>query len=335
MDKIDFCVDKIDEIERRLSGLKTSVSLPCSEFQASFEGEIFDAERVVVSPFFSVGVKTSLVFQVGVDLTLDVADSIDIVLVFDGFEILRERRLLGAGSHSLFLMKSVQVADSASKNLTIKISPNIQANHSLSKVTYFVWGIGTSAEGEAEMSVDAMEGRLAVAIVVGGQLFVAEYSSIPGEIRPSDFVYKTECLAASICFVMEAGVPLLHLFRVDASKNLNHSRMATFRSEELVDEGVEFVASANIRGGSEALAVYVKEDEVISRTLARDTFSSATLLPKIAKSQPKHISIVKNTSDRVIVIVTTKSGATYMIRTPREKYLPWERIALTLFGSIT
>lgn len=313
MNKVDYCYDKVEELERRLMGVSAGIdNHRVSEFSMSFADGFFTGERVFESPLFSGKVGKSLVFQIKLDLEILVEDSIEVFVGYSGFQIYFDKMDLMPGRQSLFFMKSVDCVSDQPLSLELKVRSVGGFTQKIYRVDYFVWGGSHTDDKSAILSASTLRDQFALAMVFDGQLYLANYEELPSEILASDLVYRIPAKDVSVCFVEEDGQSRLHIFRVDGLNNLNHSRLEYAFNEELLDTSVSAVTSARVYDSEKMLVAYIKSCKAFARLFDRGGFSDEIVLPVPASAVCERVSIVNNTKTAVLVIVTTDTGANYL-----------------------
>jgi hypothetical protein len=267
---------------------------------------------VLTSPNFSGTIGSSLVFQVKIDLSLYQADTITLTLFYSDFEIYSESYLLASGQHSIIVMKNVSCISGDPQALTIKIKPQSEVMHEIFKVDYFVWGIASASQSKVNMSASTLGSKLGISMISDNQLFMSEYTSLPNEIGLSDLVYKVPAIDASVVYITQNNDEVLHVFRVDSLKNLNHSVYSSLLNEELVDTNVTSVSSSRIYESEEVLVAYIKNGRPYAKVFLNGTFSETLNLPVPDTAVCERVSVFNCTDMYALVIVTTSSGANYL-----------------------
>ena len=337
MDKLNYCIDKLEELERKFNGFSSSfkLSLPCREFSYTDSSNDLSLGKTIVSEEFSSKVSSSLLLMCAFDITAIVDDMFSFTILYDGFEILSETKTLTSGVHSLFFMKAVESLSSEAKSFTLRIEPQGLNAHTIDNIKYYVWGDIDASERYVMTSVTQMDGKYAVGMVLNNRLLIAEYNSLPTVIHLSDFIYFKDSVYASISYFKLNGELKLGYARKPENSNSGYFGYKG-GSEEVFDSANKLGRVASYSGEDNAIIVGMTNQNRFYYL----TYSGKLNKPLTYISMPAGISvldyeIISNNIDRLIILITTTDGYSYLLRSNKFLSEDNEKVSVKLTATIT
>ncbi len=314
MNKLDYLLEKISELEQNDNSLNYKVSLPCSEFSYYDGSDDLSLGKTFTSESFASFSGSSILIMCSFDIEAESSDDFNFSMDYDGFNVLSETKSLSSGVHSLFFMKAISAISDESKSFTFTITPDGLYQHKITNIKYFVWGDIVSSEKYVDVSATTMDGNYAISMVLDNKLLLAEYNSLPSHILLSDFSYFKDSVFSSICyFKKHDGTVGLAYARKQKNSGYGYFGIRG-GSETVLSMTTKLMCVGTYMGEFGAVGIAYTDSGDIVYSAYTYSFNAITSFSLPLDKEIKSIELIKNSHDRLMLVIISSDNYAYLMR---------------------
>ncbi len=312
-----WLLTKIEEIEYRLNKSKTKSeqeNLPIVNLNTTIGQSLSAGEVEVVVGNATFYAKTSLVIDGDAIIWASKMGSARVVIYAGGFEVFNQLCSLNGGRNDIKFSAVINNYVEESVEIKLKVildnaegseQATINVLSARAKIFSFMF-----ADGEiGNISADFYNGKFAVCVSDGASVYVYNGTKIPSCLSIYDFNFYDNAIDGQVAITCNNGTDVCQVFLQKEGKVLLEKDAV---NSIVVAEGVSKFSAIATENRSQVVLAYIKNGEPYYKLIFNGAPSDEVKISTNGEGEICEITAVKNCENITYLLLTTKSGDSYV-----------------------